>query len=116
MSLKGERGEIKTDMFAAWQSAKSIQIEENIKNGDVVVIEGDPYTFWFNGIDPTTGLAHLFRQGHPEDGEPAWVSRMISVANVVTLENMTRAMALHTNVDLHSVNGAEEIINLVTKR
>ena len=108
MSLKGERGEIKTDMFAAWQSAKSIQIEENIKNGDVVVIEGDPYTF--------TGLAHLFRQGHPEDGEPAWVSRMISVANVVTLENMTRAMALHTNVDLHSVNGAEEIINLVTKR
>ncbi len=81
--------------------------------GDIVVIESDPYTFWFNGVDPTTQLAHLFREGHMDEGEPAWVARYIRVSDVVTLSNITLAMSYHTNIDLHLVNNAQEIIKLM---
>jgi len=104
--------EITTDMDAAWQSAKAIQVKEELVKGDTVVIEDDPYTFQFDGVDPTTQLAHLFREGHMDEGELAWVSRQIKVGDVVTLSNMTLAMNHHTNINLHIVNNVEEIGNI----
>ena len=43
------------------------------------------------------------------EGEPIWVSKHIKSSDVVTLDNMTLAMLLHTNIDLHIVNNVEEI-------
>lgn len=98
-------------MSAAWQSAKAIQAEQSLPQEAQVVIEDDPYTFLWDQINLETKTVHLVRRGHPEDHEPAWVSKWVDLEGVVTLENMTLAMARHTNVDLHLVNDAADILS-----
>ena len=107
--------EIVTDMDAAWQPAKALQSETPLNKEDMVVIEDDPHTFSVARVDIENGMAHIFREGHSEDKEPAWIGRDVKIADIVTLANITEAMTLHTNIELHRAKSAVEIISMLGK-
>ncbi len=108
-SAEDDDDELKVDMGAAWQSAKASQVEDQLKTetqlkeDDIVIVEGDEYAYSFVGIDVNTGLAVLTRPGIKENDEPDEVIKNIEFTEVVRLSNMQLAMAMNSNRNVHII-------------
>lgn len=106
VAQEDEKEELRVDMEVAWQSAKAVQAEAQLKTetqlqkGDTVICEGDQYTYVFVGIDANTNLAVLTRPGIKENNEPDEVIKNVEFTDVVSFQNMEAAVAMHSNRDI----------------